>query len=141
MYLDHDGWCLIFYTGKRPLNSSIESSNTNVKVIRGRPNLASVIPNIIFGIESKEGLPEKYTKNSKAETKALFIERVSELDVDSSVRPTEKLAKLREYGEALGFSLHEMIEEINQTCEAQGTAHGLMDSVGYVKGKDLAEVP
>ena len=36
MYLDHDGWNLIFYTGKEPLTSAIESANTNVKIIKGR---------------------------------------------------------------------------------------------------------
>mmetsp|Transcript_17210 Transcript_17210/g.32305 ORF Transcript_17210/g.32305 Transcript_17210/m.32305 type:complete len:338 (+) Transcript_17210:752-1765(+) len=59
MYLEHDGWNLIFYTGKKPLNSQVDKLNTNIKVIRGRPNLASIIPNVIYGIESKEGLPEK----------------------------------------------------------------------------------
>ncbi len=36
MYLDHDGWNIIFYTGKEPLTSAIESANTNVKIIKGR---------------------------------------------------------------------------------------------------------
>ena len=36
MYLEHDGWNLIFYTGKTPLPSAIENANTNVRVIHGR---------------------------------------------------------------------------------------------------------
>jgi hypothetical protein len=36
MYLEHDGWNLIFYTGKTPLTSAIENANTNVRVIYGR---------------------------------------------------------------------------------------------------------
>jgi hypothetical protein len=28
---------------------------------RSRPNLSSIIPNVIYGIESKIGLPKKYT--------------------------------------------------------------------------------
>jgi len=54
MYLDHDGWNLIFYTGKTPLSSAIEErSNANVRVVKGRPQLSSLIPNIIFGNESE----------------------------------------------------------------------------------------
>ena len=36
MYLEHDGWNLIVYTGKTPLTSAIENANTNVRVIYGR---------------------------------------------------------------------------------------------------------
>ncbi len=53
MYLDHSGWNLIFYTGKAPLTSSIEECNASVRVVKGRPQLSSLIPNIIFGVESK----------------------------------------------------------------------------------------
>ena len=56
MYLDHDGWNLIFYTGKTPLPPSIEEpANTNFRVIKGRPQLPSLIPNIVYGVESKRG--------------------------------------------------------------------------------------
>ena len=54
IYLDHDGWNLIFYTGETPLSSAIEErSNANVRVVKGRPQLSSLIPNIIFGNESE----------------------------------------------------------------------------------------
>jgi hypothetical protein len=36
MYLEHDGWNLIFYTGKTPLSSAIESARTNIRVISRR---------------------------------------------------------------------------------------------------------
>ena len=36
LYLEHDGWNLIFYTGKAPLTSAIERDNTNFRVIHGR---------------------------------------------------------------------------------------------------------
>jgi len=65
MYLNHDGWNLIFYTGKTPLPKSIQeellgssSSNgnnngeRNVKLVHGRPQLHHLIPNIIYGNES-----------------------------------------------------------------------------------------
>ncbi|KAL7529340.1 hypothetical protein ACHAXR_006228, partial [Thalassiosira sp. AJA248-18] len=53
MYLDHDGWNLIFYTGKAPHTSSIENVNANIRVMRGRPQLSSLIPNVIYGCESE----------------------------------------------------------------------------------------
>jgi predicted ferric reductase len=37
LYLDHDGWNLIFYTGKAPLNPALEELNTNVRIIKSRP--------------------------------------------------------------------------------------------------------
>ena len=120
MYLDHDGWNLIFYTGKKPLTSAIETMNTNVRVIKGRPQLGSVIPNMIYGIESKQGLPEKYTESSKVGMKNLLTQCV--LDLDSmSMTATEKVAKLREYGDALGFSLNDLIDEVHHSCESQDT--------------------
>eukprot|EP00538_Stauroneis_constricta_P013463 CAMPEP_0119571090 /NCGR_PEP_ID=MMETSP1352-20130426/43944_1 /TAXON_ID=265584 /ORGANISM="Stauroneis constricta, Strain CCMP1120" /LENGTH=340 /DNA_ID=CAMNT_0007620769 /DNA_START=2080 /DNA_END=3104 /DNA_ORIENTATION=+ len=56
------GWNLIFYTGREDLPDDIIEvySNTNVNIIRGRPKLSEVIPNIIYSIESGKGLPERY---------------------------------------------------------------------------------
>ena len=49
LYLDHEGWNLIFYTGKEELcRSHVDIfTNTNVCIIKGRPNLRDTIPNII----------------------------------------------------------------------------------------------
>jgi hypothetical protein len=52
LYLDYDGWNLIFYTGKAPLNPVLEELNTNVCIIKSRPDLCIAIPNIIYRIES-----------------------------------------------------------------------------------------
>mmetsp|Transcript_20057 Transcript_20057/g.56856 ORF Transcript_20057/g.56856 Transcript_20057/m.56856 type:complete len:275 (+) Transcript_20057:571-1395(+) len=63
LLLDHsEGWNLIFYTGREDLPDDIIEvySNTNVNIIRGRPKLSEVIPNIIYSIESGKGLPERY---------------------------------------------------------------------------------
>lgn len=54
MYLDHDGWNLIFYTGTKPLTLDLEEwSNSNVRVVKGRPQLSYLIPNIIYGNENE----------------------------------------------------------------------------------------
>ena len=70
LYLDNSGWNLIFYTGKEPLQEDeIEIfANTNVCIIYGRPNLNCIIPNIIYGIETRNGLPENYTPKNKSKT-------------------------------------------------------------------------
>ncbi|KAL7555274.1 hypothetical protein ACHAWF_019016 [Thalassiosira exigua] len=55
LYLDHSGWNLIFYTGDESLKSGIgeRSANENIRINNGRPNLSSLIPNIVFGNESE----------------------------------------------------------------------------------------
>ena len=77
MYLDHDGWNLIFYTGKEPLPPGIiEVYNANVRVVRGRPQLSSLIPNIIYGNESESSTFCLWEKSEKQ------IMCVKELDED-----------------------------------------------------------
>ena len=70
LYLDHEGWNLIFYTGKEALEEDeMESfANTNICIIHGRPTLSTIVPNIIYGIESGKGRPEHYVPQQKAET-------------------------------------------------------------------------
>ena len=53
LYLDHQGWNLVFYTGKNELSDQTINAltNSNVCLIEGRPKLQEIIPNIIFGIE------------------------------------------------------------------------------------------
>ena len=119
MYLDHDGWNLIFYTGKKSLSVALEKSNTNIRIIKGRPNLPSVVSNIVYGIESGEGRPEKYTVTSFEEMKKLVIKKSAELDRITDMRSTEKINKLSDYVETLGFSFTEIIEEIKRTNQEQ----------------------
>lgn len=163
MYLEHDGWNLIFYTGKEPLTSAIESANTNVKIIKGRyvemtrdyctpslssiyiafsshlhicrPNLSSVIPNVIYGIESNKGLPENYTMRSKQEMKKHLTTLIRELDVDPTMSASEKVAKIRTYGQDLGVSLPEVIDEIHHTLDE---IHHSRNKSSFSSAKDLS---
>ena len=77
-HLDNTGWNLIFYTGKDALDTDKFEvyTNTNISIFEGRPNLARLIPNIIYGIESKKGLPEKYSAEKKAEISDALITRM-----------------------------------------------------------------
>lgn len=50
----NNGWVLVFYTGKEPLNPTVESYTTNhygnIRIVKGRPELEAVIVNLIHGI-------------------------------------------------------------------------------------------
>lgn len=111
-----DGWNLIFYTGRSPLSSAIEeidTKRTNVRIVKGRPDFSSLIPNVIYGVESKKGLPEKYTLQSKVEMKQLIVRRCTELDLDKSVKASVKISKLSQYGNDLGYSFCGLLGEID----------------------------
>ena len=110
MYLEHSGWNLIFYTGKKALKPDIYNSNTNIKVVKGRPKLDSVIPNIIYGIESGEVLPEKYTASAKTQIAKQLSDLIHELDQDRSLSATAKVHKIKAKSQELGFSLASDIE-------------------------------
>ncbi|CAJ1952236.1 unnamed protein product [Cylindrotheca closterium] len=98
LYLDHQGWNLIFYTGKEKLKSGLLESiaNTNICIIEGRPKLDQVIPNIIFGIESGHGLPEWYNQDTRAVASEMLIDRLKHAD-----RPED----VAFYAQELGFNL------------------------------------
>ncbi len=83
-----------------------------------RPNLSSVIPNIIYGIETKVGLPEKYTTGSKENMRKLLMERAFELDADESLILAEKYSMLCQSAMDLGFSMHDLDDEIDKIEDA-----------------------
>ena len=80
---------------------------------RFRPNLSSIIPNLIYGIESQVGLSEKYSRRPKDEIKELITEHTLQLDLNDSLRAAEKVTKLCEFGLDLGFSFRDSINEIH----------------------------
>lgn len=107
LYLDHQGWNLIFYTGKQNLSGSTvdTKNNSNVCIIEGRPKLNELIPNIIYGIESGLGLPERYSPDTRATASEILADRLvnsSRSDATGSDEMTEDLAC---YASELGFHL------------------------------------
>jgi hypothetical protein len=64
-----------------------------------------IIPNIIYGIESKSGLPEKSTTRSKDGMKTLLIDRALELDMDEGLSSADKYARVCQLGTDLGLSI------------------------------------
>ena len=68
---DDRAYTLIYYTGHRPLviNSALHPC---VFVLRGRPDLCSLLPSIILSIEEETGLPEDIVRNAEAYTRSVL---------------------------------------------------------------------
>jgi hypothetical protein len=94
---------LWFYTGKEELNENdIEIfTNSNICIILGRPTLAQLIPNLIYGIESGKGRPERYVPTFKQEASEMLVDY---LDDDMTVH-SEKLVNLSNMAAERGFRL------------------------------------
>ena len=105
-YLDHKGWNLIFYTGDPSLlsNTIEDLLGTNLCLVRSRPDLRKVITNIIYGVESKDGLPERYLAGQKEQVRIQLAERLRQLDEDEMfLTPELKMSALAAYAQDLGF--------------------------------------
>jgi hypothetical protein len=148
--LDPKGFNLVFYTGNEPLPDSIENYNGNVNltIIRERPNLAHIIPNIIQDIDkyghsrAEAELPDPdmvALAMLQAENKRLLAENTT--DVDGKMGTQERAAKLAAYTEyVLGYNLTQLVNEIpylptidndgtNVTEDPDATAEGLLQRI------------
>ena len=113
-YLDNRGWNLIFYTGKAPLVSSlINLATTNVCIIHSRPKLDQLVPNIVYGIESGEGRPERYLPDQKVEATHLLREELNKLDMVPEMTPKQKICNLAEYAEDLGYTFYDLVHNMD----------------------------
>ena len=113
-YLDNRGWNLIFYTGSQPLLSSLFDglAGTNVRIIHSRPKIDQVIPNIVYGFESGEGLPGSYLLDEKTAAVELLLERLNELDCDSDMTHKEKICNLARYAQQLGYIFYDLMHHL-----------------------------
>ena len=105
--LDSEAWNLIFYTGREPIMPALDQLHTNVRIIKSRPDLESILPNIIFGIESKQGLPETYTSPEAWRRKQLL-----QVVMDTGKSSTEVAAALRNLAIRYGLNFTQMCKEI-----------------------------
>ena len=111
LYLDHEGWNLIFYTGDSPLNPAIEELNTNVKVMKCRPSLPHVIANIIHGIESETVLPEDSIPCDKCQVIRVLLGKLAELD-ESDKTEDEKVKDLTRFAHNLGYQFGDLFNHL-----------------------------
>ncbi|KAL7487526.1 hypothetical protein ACHAW6_013122 [Cyclotella cf. meneghiniana] len=124
LYLNNEGgWILIFYTGKERLSPAIENHLTlSTILIKRRPDLNQLIPNIIYGIESGLGVPESMKPSEKSRVKGLIADKVHEL-------------------EASGFAEEEIIEELTVLAHESGfLLSNMVSEDDQASGKNLLEV-
>lgn len=114
LYLDHQGWNLIFYTGKEKLRKpNLDTkTNSNICIIESRPKLGEVIPNIIYGVESGLGIPENYTPNTKSIASEMLADRLIDMKSTSSTRLDARVQDIACYASELGF--HLPTDEVSQ---------------------------
>lgn len=107
LYLDHDGWNPIFYTGKQPLNpskSSRESHTWSTGFARHHTD--------VYGIESGSGLPETYIP-SEVDKMEMLAEQIEELDMEEDMTELEKLRELTMDARNCGFLLTDLLNDPN----------------------------
>ena len=116
LWLNTDGWILIFYTGKQALSPAIENSNTNIKIIKRRPNLPMIIPNIMYGIETGKGIPETYIPSEKIKVKEVLAKKLKELE-DEGYSEEEIVEDLTLLAHESGFLLSHLVSEDDHNSE------------------------
>lgn len=120
------GWNLVFYTGKDPLyigdtNEVVTKSGALVHIIRARPKLQDLIPNIMYSIESGEFVPEAFLSELKVEAIVKVKAKLAELD-KTSLTSREKMAELINFSNNLGFLFTDIMSEIvkgDNSCQIQ----------------------
>lgn len=110
------GWNLIFYTGKQPLYTGdaheiMTSTGAVVHIIRARPNFDSLIPNIIYSIESGEFVPEAFISDLKMDAINQLQEKLKELD-QSDLASRDKMTELINFSDDLGFLFSDLMSEV-----------------------------
>ncbi|EED87425.1 predicted protein [Thalassiosira pseudonana CCMP1335] len=119
LYLNNDdGWILIFYTGKEPLSPAIENANSNVILIKRRPDLHRIVPNIIYGIESGKGVPEIRQPSEKVKAKEFLADKLEDLE-EMLLSEDEIVEELTMLAHEKGFLLSNLVAE-DDTDEGKG---------------------
>merc|ERR1711862_909081 len=112
--LNTSGWLMAFYTGRKPLSPLLEEywSHTNVRIIKGRPDMNVIIPGLIYGIESGVGLPETSYNEKKQRAIEEMMNLYTELDMqdDHDYLLEEAFALARKHG----FQLTALIQEMEK---------------------------
>jgi ferredoxin-NADP reductase len=114
--LSHRGWNLVFYTGKEQLlgieDVVVTGNGATIHIIRQRPKLNFVIPNIIYGIESGTSRPEQFVPDDKIVAMELLQEKLAELEEDPMMNSHEKLSELVNYCDELGYLFSDLISTL-----------------------------
>ena len=110
LYLDHDGWNLIYYTGKAPLKPALEDLTwSNVIVIKVRPDLETAIVKIVYGIDSFVTKPMTYIPGAWNRVKYLMLEHIEELDTMFADKHQQKIMELTKFASSYGLILGDLM--------------------------------
>lgn len=139
---DDNGWNLVFYTGKEPLlgieDVVVTSNGATVYIIRDRPKLNWIIPNIIFGIESGICLPEMLVPDEKV--LALELLQTKLLELNEEVPPLDshaKLSRLENYCDEIGCLFGDLISHIPGYPDLSNSEgdHSVLDAIMNYGGR------
>jgi hypothetical protein len=133
---DDNGWNLIFYTGKEPLLGIEDvvrtSKGATIYIIRDRPKLHLVLPNIIYGIESGTCRPEMMVPDEKVVAMELLQEKLIELQAqEPPLDSHEKLSELENYCDELGYFFSDLISQLPGANDLSNAPEGAKDSEGH----------
>ena len=126
---DDEGWNLIFYTGTDPLlgieDVVVTPTGATIYIIRERPKLHLILPNIIYGIESGVGKPERLIPDELDVVLGLLQEKLVRLQ-NRDPRPGmhEKLSELKNYCDELGYPFNHVISQLPGADHMMNAAKG-----------------
>jgi hypothetical protein len=112
LWLNNDGWILIFYTGEEVLSPAVENAkfNSNIKLQKSRPDFDKLIPNIIFGIETGKGVPGEAVPSEKLQVREMIAKKVWELESEG-LSEVEIIEELTYLAHEKGFLLSSLVDE------------------------------
>ena len=139
------GWNMVFYTGKEPLvldddddesGELVTANGARLHIIRGRPNLAQVLPNLIYSIESGTAVPEAYVEDKKVEAVKTLQDKLAELDEDLELSDREKLHELINHSASLGFLFTDIATEFFGKERMKDVAHFMEEGTNTSESKE-----
>jgi len=114
--INTDGWLIAFYTGRKPLSPLLEEywSHTNVRIIKGRPDLKVLISGLIYGIESRVGLPETFYNDKKDRAINDILNIYKDVIDDGNKKNDDILETAFALARSHGFQLTALIQEMEK---------------------------
>ena len=114
--INTDGWLIAFYTGRKPLSPLLEEywSHTNVRIIKGRPDLKVLISGLIYGIESRVGLPETFYNDKKDRAINDILNIYKDVIDDDNEKNDDILETAFALARSHGFQLTALIQEMEK---------------------------
>ena len=110
--LDHKGFNLVFYTGKDPLPDTIENFNVNanLQIIKERPNLSNILPNMIHYIDTHGQSQHEQALVDKDHLALTLLQQESRRSKSKHVSFAQRVSRLSKYANDLGYDMCELVK-------------------------------